>query len=157
MLVKILFLFVCLLLLNGCFTFQATKENKDTTSAVHGEIKVKKQAVVFAPTFKSAEADKYYDAVEIYDSSPKASQGLYRYDGLVFVIICIDTNKENITYLEGTAMLRTVAMLKKHYPGLPTHFQIRNKLVEKLHDDETDTYRYATAYREKDIKRKIGK
>ena len=88
------------------------------------------------------------------DSSPKASQGLYRYEGLVFVIVCIDTNREKLQYLEGSAMLRTAAILRKHYPGLPPTYHIRNRLVEKTFDDDTGVYRYATVYREKDIKRK---
>ncbi len=115
------------------------------------------QKKLFAPTFTSTEADTYFDAVEIYDSSPQAPQGVYHYQGLVFVIVCIDTNKEKIKYLEGTAMLRTVAFLRERYPDLPPKFRIRNRVVEKILDDETGIYRYATVYREKDIRRKLKK
>ena len=54
-------------------------------------------------------------------------------------------------------MLRTADLLRKHYPGLPYKFRIRNRIVEKTHDYDSGIYRYATAYREKDIKKKIRK
>jgi len=113
--------------------------------------------VPFAPTYTSSEEDPYSDALEIYESSPKASQGVYKYNGLVFVIVCIDTNKEEIRYLEGTAMLRTVVLLRERYPGLPPKFRIRNRVVEKDLDDDTGIYRYATACRESDILQKLKK
>ena len=155
MLGKILLLFVLILFCNGCTTISEMKDEKHITSTI-STVKNSHLAshIPFSPTYKSDETDKYYDAVEIYDSSPKASQGVYRYDGLVFVIICIDTNKENIEYLEGTAMLRTADLLRKHYPGLPYQFRIRNRIVEKTHDYDSGIYRYATVYREKDIERK---
>ena len=93
----------------------------------------------------------------MFSTVATVSQGVYHYDGLIFVIICIDTNKENIEYLEGTAMLRTVALLRQHYPALPAKFHIRNRIVEKYQDYDTGIYRYATAYREKDIMRKLRK
>ena len=154
---KILFLLIFLLFCSGCSTLTETKEGKHITPAAATGKTIRPQNTNFAPAYKSDETDKYHDAVEIYDSSPKASQGVYRYDGLVFVIICIDTNKENIAYLEGTAMLRTADLLRKHYPGLPYQFRIRNRIVEKTHDYDSGIYRYATAYREKDIERKIKK
>ena len=149
---KILFLFALLLVCSGCSTLSVTQEDEHTDSSAK-DIQIQK--IVFSPTYKSDESDKYYDAIEIYDSSPKASQGLYNYEGLVFVIICIDTNKENIEYLEGTAMLRTAALLRQHYPNLPSRFHIRNRIVDKYQDYDTGIYRYATVYREKDIIEKI--
>ena len=151
---KILFLFALLLVCSGCSTLSVTQEDEHIDSSAK-DIQIQK--IVFSPTYKSDESDKYYDAIEIYDSSPKAAQGVYHYDGLIFVIICIDTNKENIEYLEGTAMLRTVALLRQHYPALPAKFHIRNRIVEKYQDYDTGIYRYATAYREKDIMRKLRK
>lgn len=157
MLGKILLLFVFILFCSGCFTISETKDEKHITQTISTTQNILISHIPFSPTYKSDETDKYHDAVEIYDSSPKASQGVYRYDGLVFVIICIDTNKENIAYLEGTAMLRTADLLRKHYPGLPYQFRIRNRIVEKTHDYDSGIYRYATVYREKDIERKIKK
>ena len=155
---KILFLFALLLVCSGCSTLSVTQKDKHTASPYVSSAKdIQIQKIVFSPTYKSDEADKYYDAIEIYDSSPKAAQGVYHYDGLIFVIICIDTNKENIEYLEGTAMLRTAALLRQHYPALPAKFHIRNRIVEKYQDYDTGIYRYATAYREKDIIRKLRK
>ena len=155
---KNLFLLALLLVCSGCSTLSVTQKDKHTASTYVSSAKdIQIQKIVFSPTYKSDEADKYYDAIEIYDSSPKAAQGVYHYDGLIFVIICIDTNKENIEYLEGTAMLRTVALLRQHYPALPAKFHIRNRIVEKYQDYDTGIYRYATAYREKDIMRKLRK
>lgn len=157
MLGKILLLFIFILFCSGCSTISETKDEKHITPTISTAKNSISSHILFSPTYKSDETDKYHDAVEIYDSSPKASQGVYRYDGLVFVIICIDTNKENIAYLEGTAMLRTADLLRKHYPGLPYQFRIRNRIVEKTHDYDSGIYRYATVYREKDIERKVKK
>ena len=154
----ILFLFALLLACSGCSALSETQADKYATLPRSSSAQnVQVQKIAFSPTYQSDEADKYYDAIEIYDSSPKAAQGVYHYDGLIFVIICIDTNKESIEYLEGTAMLRTVALLRQHYPALPAKFHIRNRIVEKYQDYDTGIYRYATAYREKDIMRKLRK
>ena len=157
MLGKLLLLLVFIIFCSGCSILSVPEEGTHTTSTIPTAKSAQVQNIRFSPSYKSDETDKYYDAIEIYDSSPKASQGVYLYDGLVFVIICIDTNKENIEYLEGTAMLRTANLLRKHYPGLPSNFRIRNRVVEKNHNDDTGIYRYATAYRAKDIERKIKK
>ena len=151
--VLLLFIFFC----NGCSTVSKNEACKSPAEVSRTQEKKRMQNIIFAPAYKPDESDKYYAAAEIYDSSPKASQGLYRYEGLVFVIICIDTNEENIKYLEGSAMLRTADLLRTHYPGLPARFHIRNKLVEKSNNLDTGIYRYATVYREKDIIRKLKK
>ena len=148
---KFVFLFMFILICSGCSSLLKTDAAKSPTPSVPPTTA---KQIIFAPTYKSSNADRFHDAIEIYDSSPKASQGLYRYEGLVFVIVCIDTNREKLQYLEGTSMLRTAAILRKHYPGLPPTYHIRNRLVEKTFDDDTGVYRYATVYREKDIKRK---
>lgn len=106
---------------------------------------------VFAPTFKSDSMDAYPDAPEIYDSSPRARQGVYRHSGLIFVVVVIDTNREQLEYLEGTAMLRAAALLREEFPGLPQRFRARNRLLEKELDDDTGIYRYAQVFRESDI------
>ena len=158
MLGKLLLLFAFIIFCSGCSTLSTPEESgKHTASTIPTAKSAQAQNIRFSPTYKSDETDKYYDAIEIYDSSPKASQGIYLYEGLVFVIVCIDTNKENIEYLEGTAMLRTADLLRKHYPGLPYQFRIRNRIVEKTYDYDSGIYRYATVYREKDIERKIKK
>ena len=107
----------------------------------------------FAPTFRTAAADAYPEACEIYDSSPRASQGVYRHSGLLFVVVVIDNNREHLRYLEGTAMLRSAALLREAFPSLPPRFRARNRLVEKTFDEDTGIYRYAQAFRESDIKR----
>lgn len=148
-----------LLICSGCQSLTPSKSNiqsidKQTMPAV-AKIAPRKH-VNFAPQYHSELTDKYPDAINIYDSSPNASQGIYQHEGLVFVIVEIDTNQESIEYLEGTAMLRVIALLRKKYPNLPPRFSIRNRLVEKRHDDETGFYRYAVAYREADIKAKLA-
>lgn len=110
-----------------------------------------------APTYKSDEDDAYYDATEIYDSSPAAAQGVYSYQGLVFVIVVIDTNKENIRYLEGTALLRVKELLRGEFPSLPANFNLRSRVLEKGLDDDTGFYRYAVVFRQSDIMKLLEK
>ena len=112
--------------------------------------------VRFAPTHISKQTDAYADAGKIYDSSPSADQGVYQHGDLVFVIVVIDTQREKIKHLEGTAMLRTVALLRQKFPKLPAEFNVRNRLLEKDLDDDTGIYRYATVQRLADIERLAG-
>lgn len=143
--------------ITGCSTLQ----QKTSSTPLDKKIIAKNQSftpnIPFNPTFISKEIDTYIDAIEIYDSSSQHLQGLYHYQNLVFVIISIDTKKEDIQYLEGTAMLRTKVLLKQHYPNLPTSYRLRNKIVEKTLDDDTGIYRYATVYRKKDIEKLLQK
>ncbi|MBQ6471013.1 MAG: hypothetical protein IJJ33_03435 [Victivallales bacterium] len=111
---------------------------------------------LFAPTYRSDAEDKYFDAMEIYESSPSAPQGVYHWQGLVYVIVTIDTNKEKLKYLEGTAMLRVQSLLCGDYQFLPRNFTLRNRVLEKGLDDETGVYRYAVVFRERDIRKLMG-
>jgi len=150
--------FGVILMCSGCQTLtpsQASMQSVDKQRMPTVANIATPQHVDFNPQYNSELTDKYPDAINIYDSSPKASQGVYQHEGLVFVVIIIDTNKESIEYLEGTAMLRVIALLREKYPALPYRFKIRNRLVEKNHDDETGLYRYAVAYKETDIKAKL--
>lgn len=113
--------------------------------------------IPFAPTYQATPEEQYAEARRIYDSSPAAAQGVYRHDTLVYVIVVIDTNQEKIKYLEGTAMLRSVALLRRKYPQLPPQFRVRNRVVENELDDETGIYRYALVYRSTDIEKAFGK
>ena len=67
------------------------------------------------------------------------------------MIVEIDTEREGIRYPEGTAMLRTISLLRGKYPKLPEKFTIPSRLMEKRTDDESGMYRYATAWRLSDI------
>ncbi len=111
----------------------------------------------FAPTYKSTEEDIYDDATEIYDSSPSAAQGVYSYQGLVFVIVVIDTNKEKILFLEETALLRAKVLLKRKFPLLPASFVLDNRQMENDLDDDTGIYRYAVVFRQSDIMKLLEK
>lgn len=148
---KTVVLLVLVLLCCGCSSLTEKSGNRNIAASDVSVPVVK--TVAFAPSYKSTAEDKFHDAVEIYDSSPKASQGVYRYENLIFVIVCIDTNKEDIEYLEGTAMLRAAALLRRYYPELPQRFRVRSRIVEKGDEDDSGIYRYAAVYREKDIKR----
>jgi|GEM_PF-6881802 len=155
---KVFFALALILVCSGCAILPEKEKPAAVSSGTASPAPVQTpRKKLFAPTYVSAESDPYFDAVEIYDSSPQASQGVYHHQGLVYVIVCIDTNKEQIEYLEGTAMLRTAALLRDVYPGLPPKFHIRNRVVEKKLDDDTGIYRYATVYREQDILRKLKK
>ena len=155
---KILLVLALVFTISGCATLTEEGESRPASSGTVSPAGAETpRKAVFAPTYVSSESDTYFDAGEIYDSSPPASQGVYPHQGLVFVIVCIDTNKEQIEYPEGTAMLRTAALLREVYPGLPPKFHIRNRVVEKKLDDDTGIYRYATVYREQDILRKLKK
>ena len=110
-----------------------------------------------SPTFRSKSEDPYADAPAIYGSSPPASQGVYRDSGLIFVVVVIETGRERPRQLEGTAMLRAVALLREEFPTLPPRFNARNRLVEKNFDCEKGVYRYALAFRERDIMRLAAK
>ena len=79
MLGKILVLSAFILVCSGCSTLSKTQEDKPVTAPPVSAFAANKP--VFAPTYKSEEPDKYYDAIEIYDSSPKAPQGVYQHDG----------------------------------------------------------------------------
>ena len=111
--------------------------------------------IVFAPTFVSEEEDKYVDAMEIYESSPSVPKGVYCHEGLVFVVVTIDTARENVQYLEGTALLRVRTQLQNEYPSLPGNFKLRSKVVEKELDDDTGVYRYAVVFRQSDVRKLI--
>ena len=147
---KTVVLSVPVLLCCGWLNLSEKSGNKNIS--VSDEAVSAAQTVVFAPAYKSSAKDKFHDAAEIYDSSPKASQGVCRYGNLIFVIVCIDTNKEDIEYLEGTAMLRAAALLRRYYPELPRRFRIPGRIVENGKDDN-GIYRYAAVCREKDITR----
>ena len=71
----------------------------------------------------------------------------------MFVIVVIDTNREKLRYLEGTAMLRAADLLRKKYPELPANFRLRNRMVENRLDDDTGLYRYALVYRLADLEK----
>ena len=82
MLGKLLLLFAFIIFCSGCSTLSIPEESgKHTASTIPTAKSAQAQNIRFSPTYKSDETDKYYDAIEIYDSSPKASQGIYLYEG----------------------------------------------------------------------------
>lgn len=103
----------------------------------------------FAPTFTPPEAAFEY-AYSIYNSSKGKSTGVYVCHGIVFVIVNIDLKKEKLRYIKGTAMLRSKVLLEKKYK-LPSKYKLTNRLLEDRNYTKFKHYRYALAYREKDI------
>lgn len=163
---KFLLLVTGCCMLAGCAGIQQTAENlavdRDNTIAASEVEPVKivaeaSKSVAFVPTYQGVPEAQYAEAGEIYDSSPAAAQGVYRHGGLVYVIVVINTNREKIKYLEGTAMLRAAALLRQRYPQLPIRFRLKGRVMEEELDDDTGIYRYALVYRLADIEKAIGK
>ena len=150
------YVFFCMflaLLCAGCVTTNVDQTPQSKGLSATTEQCNAEQKLEFSPDYQSDLTDKYSEAIEIYESSPKVSQGVYFFEGLVFVVVEIDTRQENIEYLEGTAMLRSIALLHSHFDILPQNFKVRNRLVEKEFDKKSGIYRYAVVYREKDIEK----
>ena len=105
----------------------------------------------FEPSFKPTNNDLFSQANKIYASSPAPDRGVYEYGNLLFSVVVIDTNVETIKHLEGTAMLRAVAQLRRKIPERPRQFTTKNRLLEKRLDDDTGIYRYALVYRREDL------
>ncbi|MFA6724998.1 MAG: hypothetical protein WCS95_10025 [Lentisphaeria bacterium] len=151
--------FVFMLVFVGCQATSFPQANLHAIdkqqSAVPRKITTAKK-VDFSPKYISKLSDKYPDALNIYDSSPKPPQGVYLYEELIFVVVTIDTNKENIKYLEGTAMLRVIALLREKYPSLPPRFKVKSRVLENKLYDETGLYRYAIACKAAELEAKSG-
>lgn len=162
----------CCVLLTGCASIDrsekepASCENREVKSAMteppssvpappkRPELPAPPEPVLFAPTYRGNPERQYAEARKIYASSPAVTQqGVYEHDSLVFVIVVIDTNREKLRYLEGTAMLRAADLLRKKYPELPANFRLRNRMVENRLDDDTGLYRYALVYRLADLEK----
>lgn len=163
---KILLLITGCCMLAGCAGAERTAANLvsgvDNTIVATGTEPVKivtgaSKSAVFLPAYQGAPEAQYTEAGEIYDSSPAAAQGVYRHDSLVYVIVVINTNREKIKYLEGTAMLRAAALLRQRYPQLSAQFRLKGRVMEEKLDDDTGIYRYALVYRLADIEKAIGK
>ena len=103
----------------------------------------------FAPTFVPPEAAFDY-AYSIYKSSKGKPTGVFACHGIVFVIVNIDLKKEKLRYVKGTAMLRSKVLLERKYK-LPAKYKLASRLLEDRNYTKPKRYRYALAYREKDI------
>lgn len=89
-------------------------------------------------------------ADEIYESSPLPSQGVYLFQNFIFVVIVIK-NPDSLKYPEGTAMLRSAALLYKHYP-LPSKFRISyRQVLENGEDLDSGDYRYTVVFKKNEI------
>lgn len=148
------FLLAGLIPCTGCSSMNSA--SSDSSSAPAPEIvkhasKKTLRKIPFAPTYHAKGNDSYLEAEDIYSSSQKPSQGVYYADGLVFVVVVIDNSREKLKHVDGTAMLRADALLRRDFPGLPKYFSIDCRILEEEMDDEVEIYRYVLAYRKSDI------
>ena len=120
---------------------------KKNTSNV--SVNKKSNSLPFAPTYTPPQAAFDY-ASSIYKSSKGKPTGVYVCDGIVFVIVNIDLKKEKLRYIKGTAMLRSKVLLERKYK-LPAKYKLTSRLLEDRNYTKLKHYRYALAYREKDI------
>lgn len=143
-----------LIFCSGCSSMNSA--SSDSSSAPAPEIvkntrKKPLSKIPFTPTYHAKGNDSYLEAEEIYSSSQKPSQGVYYADGLVFVVVVIDNSREKLKYVDGTAMLRADALLRREFPELPKYYNIDCRILEEEMDDEVEIYRYVLAYRKSDI------
>lgn len=91
----------------------------------------------------------------------KASRCFVERDGdFVVVHVIIDSKAEAIlrrNILEGTAMLRTKACLRREFEELPKNFNLPSRRLKNEFDDDTGYYYYTTAFKLADIKKKYGR
>lgn len=58
---------------------------------------------------------------------------------------------EKLRYVEGTAMLRAIAQVRKAFPKLPKRFNVSNRVLENHMDYHNRIYHYTLAIQENDI------
>ena len=89
-----------------------------------------------------------------------ASRCFVERDGkYVMVHVVIDSKAESISnlgILEGSAMLRTKACLRREFKDLPENFRIPARVRKNEFDDDTGHYYYTTAFKLEDINRRCG-
>jgi len=144
---RILSLFSCCAL--GVFLFlgcvSANENNNKTDKLPENSVCVK------PPTTDGDPAAATTPAVEI----PKSY--VERKGDEVIVYIFIDTNKEKLRQrqLEGTAMLRTNAYLRREFKLLPKNYSIPSRRLKKTFDEDTGIYYYFSAFKLKDIEQRL--
>lgn len=133
------------------------QKNSEVTSPQSGNVEQRQQVIPFAPTYQvTAESPLLSQAHKVFASSPSPSRGLYRNQGLVFSVVRIDCKVENLRYVEGTAMLRAMAQVRKAFPGLPQRFKVRNRVLENRMDYRRDIYYYTLAIVEDELLRLVS-
>ena len=115
------------------------------------------QVIPFEPTYQvTTESPLLPQAHKVFASSPSPSRGLYRNQGLVFSVVRIDCKVENLRHVEGTAMLRAMAQVRKAFPGLPPRFKVPNRVLENCMDYRRDIYLYTLAIVEDELLRLVS-
>ena len=103
------------------------------------------------PSNNNSKISSLADAYSIYKSSKYKPTGVHIYGGVVFVIVNIDTpQKKDRGYAKGRAMLRSQAMLRRHF-SLPAKFTFETRQLESTQYYSKKFYRYCLAYSLKDI------
>lgn len=151
--------FFCIILLvcsNGCTTAKSdgAAETKQPPVSVPAEPakKVKEfERGKFQPTVKAGSVVPLSQAHTIYRSSEAKPTGVYIHSGIVFVIVNIDTAQvKHRRNARGRAMLRSQAMLRKHF-SLPARFNFYSRQLEGTQYYSKKFYRYCLAYSLDDI------
>lgn len=133
------------------------QKNSEVTSPQSGNVEQRQQVIPFVPTYQvTADTPLLSQAHKVFASSPSPSRGLYRNQGLVFSVVRIDCKVENLRYVEGTAMLRAMAQVRKAFPGLPPRFKVRNRVLENRMDYRRDIYYYTLAIVEDELLRLVS-
>lgn len=114
--------------------------------------KAAEQQIRFTPTYQvQASSPLLAQAHKVFFSSLSPSRGLYRNQGLVFSVVRINCKVEKLRYVEGTAMLRAIAQVRKAFPKLPKRFNVSNRVLENHMDYHNRIYHYTLAIQENDI------
>ncbi len=134
------------------------QKNSEVTLLQSGNAEQRKQQVTpFEPTYQvTAESSLLSQAHKVFASSPSPSRGLYRNQGLVFSVVRINCKVEKLRYVEGTAMLRAIAQVRKAFPGLPPRFKVPNRVLENRMDYRKDIYYYTLAIAEDELLRLVS-
>lgn len=138
--------------LTGCRTASIDTPDKPPESPQSAVMPRKTiHPTVFQPDFQPPAGKNAFDyAYTIYKSSPSAPTGIFTYQGIVFVIVNIDTDKVKTRFPKGPAMLKAKKMLEKHYP-LPDKYSLPSRQIECRDYRKQRNFRYVLAYRESDI------
>lgn len=95
-------------------------------------------------------------ARKAYSEFSNSPQGIYEKDDNIFVIVVINTAREKLKHVEGTAMLRSVALLRRRFPDLPDEFTTFSRVLENEQKFDSDDYRYAVLYSRHNIDKLIA-
>lgn len=137
-------------LLCSCQSPSRSKLNQTESVSLLKKTNFNNTKCKFSTKIKVSSDDPLDDSDDIYAENENLCQGIYEYQGLVFVVIEIDLSQKHEIEPEGVAMLQEKDILCKKY-DLPKKFMIYRKILENGENVAGTFYRYTTVYRLKDI------